>query len=267
MLEIAGCRHEVLDLPAEHGEGDTAPLVFLHEGLGSIQSWKGFPERLAAATGRRAVVYSRSGYGSSDPAALPRPVGYMHAEALEVLPELLDHLEVDRPVLVGHSDGASIALIHAGGSGRPISGLVLLAPHVFVETVTLSAIRAARSSYEHGDLRRRLARYHADVDNAFRGWNDVWLSPDFASWSIEEHLPSISSPTLVVQGWDDPYGTVEQVERIRAGVTGPVLVHLLASCGHAPHLEQGPATSAALLDWLAVLPGPSSRAEHSTEPS
>lgn len=253
MLEVAGRRLELADIPAGPGGSTLAPVVFLHEGLGSVGLWKGFPERVAAATGRRAVVYSRTGYGSSDPADLPRPVGYMHAEALEVLPELLDRLGVDRPVLVGHSDGASIALVHAGGSGRPVSGLALLAPHVLVEPITLAGIRAARSAYQDGDLRRRLARYHADVDNAFWGWNDVWLSPGFASWNIEELLPAIGVPTLVIQGDDDPYGTLEQVERIRAGVAGPLSAHHLRSCGHAPHLEQGPATFTALHDWLADL--------------
>ncbi len=249
-VEVAGQRLEVAELS---GSADQAPLVLLHEGLGCVALWRGFPARLADATGRRVVVYSRAGYGASDPAARPRQVDYMHREALQVLPAVLDALEVQRPILVGHSDGGSIALIYAGGSGRPVAGLVLLAPHVFVEQRTLAGIRAARQAYLHGDLAPRLARYHTDVDNAFWGWNDVWLSPPFADWNIESYLPAVSAPALVIQGFDDPYGSSAQVDAIAGASGAPVQTCLLHNCGHSPHLEQADDTTEAVLSWLDQL--------------
>lgn len=254
-LEVAGRRLEVADLAGTEAAGP--PLVLLHEGLGCVRLWRDWPQRLAAATGRRVIAYSRAGYGASDPVDLPRPLRYMHHEALAVLPPLLERLEVDRPVLVGHSDGASIALIHAGSAGRPVAGLVLLAPHVFVEERTLAGIRAARRAYLDDDLRPRLARYHDDVDNAFWGWNDAWLDPAFAAWNIEDVLARLPSPCLVVQGADDPYGTPAQIEAIRRGSGAGVESHLLAGCGHAPHAERPEETSALVLGWLAGrrLPG------------
>lgn len=250
-LDVDGRCLEVVDIPA--AGSPAPPLVFLHEGLGSARLWKSFPERLAAATGRRAVLYSRAGYGGSDPAPLPRTERYMHDEALEVLPALLERLDIERPVLVGHSDGASIALIHAGGADRPVAGLVLLAPHVFVEERSLSGIRAARRAYVEGDLRARLARYHADVDTAFWGWNDVWLSETFATWNIEEYLPGIPWPSLVIQAEDDPYGTLAQVETITRRSGGPVGTRILAQCGHAPHVERPEETLEAVRSWLSVV--------------
>jgi pimeloyl-ACP methyl ester carboxylesterase len=211
--------------------------VFLHEGLGSAALWRDFPRRVAEAVGRpTTLVYSRLGYGRSAPVARPRPVTYMHDEALEVLPSLLEETGIDRPVLVGHSDGASIALIHAG-AGFAVHALVLLAPHVFVEDRSIAGIEAATVAYEHGDLRRRLARHHDDVDGAFRGWNDVWLSPSFRSWDITGVLPAITCPVLVVQERDDPYGTLAQVDAIERGVSGPVERLVLPGSGHSPHLD------------------------------
>ena len=252
-VDVAGQRLEVAELP---GSADQAPLVFLHEGLGCVALWRGFPARLADATGRRVVVYSRAGYGASDRAELPRQVDYMHREALQVLPAVLDALQVQRPILIGHSDGGSIALIHAGGSGRPVAGLVLLAPHVFVEERTLAGIRAARRAYLDGDLASRLARYHADVDHAFWGWNDIWLSPPFAHWNIESYLPSVSAPALVVQGFDDPYGSSAQVDAIVGASGAAVQTCLLHHCGHSPHLEQADDTTEVVLSWLSQLGGP-----------
>jgi pimeloyl-ACP methyl ester carboxylesterase len=224
--------------------------VFLHEGLGSAGLWRDFPGRVAEAVGRpTTLVYSRLGYGRSAPVALPRPVSYMHDEALEALPSLLDETGIDRPVLVGHSDGASIALIHAG-AGFPVDALVLLAPHVFVEDRSIAGIEAATVAYEEGDLRRRLARHHDDVDGAFRGWNDVWLSPSFRSWDITGVLPAITCPVLVVQEQDDPYGTLAQVDAIERGVSGPVERLVLPGTGHSPHLDHPDAVIAAIMSVL-----------------
>src|SRR5262245_52805814 len=170
----------------------------LHEGLGSVSMWKDFPTRLAKATDSNVVVYSRHGYGRSAPAERPRRVRYMHDEALNVLPQLLQHLRITRPILFGHSDGASIALIYAGATSNAVAGVVALAPHVMVEDISISSIAAAKTSYQTTDLRARLARYHDDVDGAFWGWNDIWLDPAFRSWSIEDYLPRIDCPLLAI---------------------------------------------------------------------
>jgi len=235
-------------------------LVFLHEGLGSVTMWRGFPARVAHATGCAAVVYSRQGYGNSAPLAGPRGVRYMHDEALVVLPELLGALAVECPVLVGHSDGGSIALIHAG-AGHPVAGLVLLAPHVMVEDVAIASIAAAKVAFETTDLRARLARHHADPDAAFRGWNDIWLHPDFRSWNIEAYLPRIACPVLAIQGEDDEYGTMEQVLRIERQVRD-VDVLALADCRHSAHRDQPEAVIDAITRFLdrvsapPTVPGP-----------
>ncbi|MCX7962552.1 MAG: alpha/beta hydrolase [Burkholderiales bacterium] len=228
-------------------------LVFLHEGLGSIRQWRDFPARLAEATGWRALVYDRYGYGQSDVLAEPR-VGtdFMHREALETLPALLAALAIERPVLVGHSDGASIALIYAG-SGRPLGGLVAMAPHVFVEDVSIASIEAARRQFETTDLRARLAKYHRDPVKTFRLWNDVWLDPEFRGWNIESYLPGIRCPVLVIQGEEDEYGTMAQVEAIRRQVSGPCEVLALGACRHAPHRDQPERTLAAIADFVARL--------------
>jgi pimeloyl-ACP methyl ester carboxylesterase len=218
--------------------GDAAPtLVFLHEGLGSAGLWRDFPDRLAAETGCGALVYSRAGYGRSEPADLPRPVAFMHDEAA-VLAEVLEGTGVRDPVLVGHSDGASIAIIYAGSdAGRRPRALILEAPHVFTEPEGLASIAAMREQYRAAGLRERLARHHQHVDVAFRGWNDVWLNPDFRAWNIEAYLPRIAVPILVVQGEDDEYGTWAQVDAVRAGAGGRVEVLAVPACGHSPHRE------------------------------
>jgi len=212
-------------------------LVFLHEGLGSIGMWRDFPGRVAHATGCNALVYSRYGYGNSEPLHEDRSVRYMHDEALVALPELLDKLRIERPILVGHSDGGSIALIHAGGVARPVSALVLMAPHVLVEDISVTSIAAAKVAYETTNLRDKLARYHADVDSVFWGWNRIWLHPDFRAWNIEEYVPRIACPVLAIQGEDDEYGTMEQLRRIGAQVADAELVDL-ADCRHSPHRDQ-----------------------------
>ncbi len=217
--------------------GARAPaIVLLHEGLGSLAMWRDFPERLQTAVGHDVLVYSREGYGRSSVPQSARTPRYMHEEALQVLPELLDALDIERPILLGHSDGASIALIHAGGSARGVSALILLAPHVLVEEISLRSIAAANSAYEHGELRARLARYHEHVDAAFRGWNDAWLAPEFRSWNIEEFLPRITCPVLAIQGEEDEYGTMEQLARIERAISQAEFLKL-KSCGHAPHRD------------------------------
>ena len=218
---------------------DSAPtLVFLHEGLGSASAWRDFPRRLSDATGCGALVYSRSGYGSSPPAELPRPIRYMHDEAAG-LGDLLRVHSIREEILVGHSDGASIALIYAGREKPPgLRALILEAPHVFVEQIGIDSIAAIKQKYETTDLRRRLSRHHRNVDNAFCGWNDVWLDPAFREWNIEEFLPQIAVPLLVIQGTEDRYGTWKQVEAIERQVRGPVETVRVPHAGHAPHRDQ-----------------------------
>ena len=243
---VDGCRLEVERIAA--GTPGRPVLVFLHEGLGSVAMWRDFPARVAHAAGCDAVVYSRRGYGRSDPIAGPRGVRYMHDEALATLPALLRAQGVARPLLVGHSDGGSIALIHAG-AGHPAAGLVLFAPHVMVEDVSIASIAAAKVAYESGGLRAKLARYHDDVESAFRGWNDVWLHPDFRRWNIEEFLPGIACPVLAIQGVDDEYGTMEQVRRIERRVPD-VDVLALADCRHSPHRDQPGAVVEAIVRFV-----------------
>jgi pimeloyl-ACP methyl ester carboxylesterase len=252
---------EVLVVPGQAGSPTRPALVLLHEGLGSIGLWRGFPAALAERTRRTTVVWSRHGHGGSAPARLPRAVDYLHHEALAALPELLDHLTPEHPgcaapVLVGHSDGASIALIHAGTSGRPVTGVVALAPHVVVEERSLAGIRSAREQYRSSDLPRRLARHHRDADATFWGWNDVWLSPAFATWNIEDILPGVTAPVLSVQCADDGYGTLDQLARVAAGVAGPVTELVLPTGGHSPHLAHPDTVAAAVAAFVADLPAP-----------
>jgi len=201
------------------------------------------------------VIYSRYGYGRSDVLEAPHKVDYMHREALEVLPELLDKLGVLDPLLVGHSDGASIALIFA--STRPgMKGLILEAPHVFVEDVSVESIAAAKCTFESSDLPKRLARHHTDPAKTFYGWNDIWLHPDFRAWNIETVLPGIACPLLAIQGLDDEYGTLRQLESIERRATGKVTLVKLEACAHSPHRDQPEATRAAMVDFIrAVVPG------------
>jgi pimeloyl-ACP methyl ester carboxylesterase len=244
---------------AWHGPGPAAAptLVFLHEGLGSVSTWRRFPERLSEATGCGALVYSRAGHGASDPVSLPRPLRFMHDEALRVLPDALDALAVREAVLVGHSDGASIALIHAGGvPGERVRGLALEAPHVFCEELTLRSIAAAGEHYLSGGLRRALERHHGpNVDVAFWGWSRAWLDPGFRAWNIEQYLPAIAVPVLLIQGADDEYGTVRQLEAIERGCGGSVRRLVLSRCGHAPHRDQPERTLAAMAEFVTGLAG------------
>jgi pimeloyl-ACP methyl ester carboxylesterase len=232
---------------------DAAPtLVMLHEGLGCVGLWGDFPDQLQAATGAGVFVYSRAGYGQSSPVPLPRPLSYMHDEARDVLPALLDEIGFQRGLLIGHSDGASIAAIYAGShQDHRVGGLTLIAPHLFTEDAGIASIVEARKAYETGDLRQRLARWHADVDNAFKGWNGAWLDPKFRQWDITEFLAYIRVPVLIVQGEDDQYGTVKQIEVANQECYCPVDVALLPRARHSPQRDAPEATLAAIAEFVA----------------
>ena len=224
-------------------DGSDPVLVLLHEGLGCVEMWRDFPALLHRRTGLPVFAWSRAGYGGSDPAVLPRRIDYMHVEGRDAVGAVLDAAGIEEAVLVGHSDGASIALVHAGTHAQPsnsrIRALVLLAPHVFCEDVSIASIRAAGDAYRDGGLRERLARYHGNqVDAAFFGWHDAWLRPEFRQWSIEEFLPDITVPVLLIQGAQDAYGSAAQLDAIESGVAGPVTRSWLDGCGHAPHRER-----------------------------
>jgi pimeloyl-ACP methyl ester carboxylesterase len=234
---------------------EAAPtLVFLHEGLGSVSMWRDFPVLLAERTGCGALIYSRAGYGKSDPAPLPRPVRFMHDEA-QILREVLAQSKIRECILVGHSDGASISLIYAGSHpAAGLKGLILEAPHVFTEPHGLASIAKMAEVYRTTDLRDRLARHHGtNVDVAFRGWNDVWLHPDFRAWNLEEYLAAVTVPVLILQGQDDEYGTWRQVEAIERQAGGPVEAIALAGCGHSPHRDQTERTLQAMAEFVGRL--------------
>ena len=233
---------------------DAPTIVSLHEGLGCAALWRDFPARLAEATGWGVCVYSRAGYGQSDLADLPRPLDYMTREAVEVLPEVLEAIGFQRGVLMGHSDGATIAAIHAGSvEDHRVRGLVLMAPHFFTEEMGLAEIAKAKETYETGDLRDRMARYHRDPDNTFRGWNDAWLHPDFRTWDVSEVIDYLRIPTLAIQGAGDQYGTLAQIEELETRSYAPVDVVVLEACRHAPHQDQPEATLASVGDFIARL--------------
>jgi pimeloyl-ACP methyl ester carboxylesterase len=232
---------------------DVAPtLLLLHEGLGCVGLWGDFPDKLAAATGCGVFVYSRAGYGQSSPVPLPWPLSYMHDEARETLPKLLDSIGFQRGLLIGHSDGASIAAVYAGSHrDHRVGGLVLIAPHFFTEDSGIASIAKAKQAYETGDLRGKLARWHADVDNAFKGWNGAWLDPEFRQWDITEQLAYIRVPMLIVQGADDQYGTVKQIEMAEQECYCPVEVALLPGAKHAPQREAPEVTLKTISDFVA----------------
>jgi pimeloyl-ACP methyl ester carboxylesterase len=245
---------------------DEAPtIVMLHEGLGSAGLWGDFPEKLAAATGAGVFVYSRAGYGASSPVTLPRPLDYMQIEALDVLPKLLERLGFRRGLLVGHSDGASIAAIYAGGvQDHRVRGVAMIAPHFVVEELSVASIEEIRRAYETTDLRAKLKRWHSDVDNAFHGWNQAWLDPKFRNWDISEYLAYIRVPVAILQGADDQYGTIRQIEIAQEECYCPVDVTVIPGAGHSPHREAPGATLDAISEFakriLQTHEGPQGRA-------
>lgn len=235
------------------GDGDDATIVLLHEGLGSVSAWRDFPSALATATGRPVLAYSRPGYGASSRRPAPWPCDFMHHEAGVVLPRLLAALGIERPLLVGHSDGGSIALLHAA-AGHAVEGLALMAPHVFVEQRTLEGIRAAVAAWQAGDLARGLERHHgANARDCFEGWSGAWLSPQFRDWNIEAAAAAVSVPMLLIQGAEDEYGTLAQIEAIRRRARGPVRQVVLEACGHAPHRDQPERALAAIAAFAREL--------------
>jgi pimeloyl-ACP methyl ester carboxylesterase len=242
---------------AGSGDADAPLVVFLHEGLGSVAMWRDFPDRLCDSGGLRGLIWSRAGYGRSTARLDGERWGadFMQRQAREVLPPFLQALGVDTarepPWLFGHSDGASIALLYAADFPGRVAGLIVLAPHIFVEDLTIANIEQARETFRSTDLRARLARYHDDVDSAFWGWNDVWLSAQFRPWNIESSLPSIRCPVLAMQGCDDEYGTMAQIDGIARALPGTLLLRL-ASCGHSPHRDQPEAVIAATVAFIAA---------------
>jgi pimeloyl-ACP methyl ester carboxylesterase len=240
MATVDGLHVEVADLP---GDRARRAMVLLHEGLGSVGLWRDFPQALHEATGRRVIAFSRFGHGRSDRPRAPRTPAFFHEEAHDVLPALLEQLDAPEPLLVGHSDGASIALVHA--ARHRVSGLALLAPHVVLEESMVPPIRDTLREFEEGELRARMTRHHDDPDAAFRGWCDVWLDPAMRDWSLEPDAEAVSAPTLLIQGADDEYASVEQLDRIEARVRGPV-TRLVVPGGHSPHLEQADAVVEAI---------------------
>jgi pimeloyl-ACP methyl ester carboxylesterase len=242
MLDLGEYRLEYQDIP-----GKSPTLLLLHEGLGSVGLWRGFTHGLAEATGLRTVAYSRLGHGFSDAPRSPRSTNFMEEEARDVVSQLLDRLDISNPIVVGHSDGASIALIYA--SEHPVRALALLAPHVFVEELSISSIRKIREAFEHGELEKRMARHHRNPESCFYGWNDVWLDPSFKSWNIEYLLPAIEAPTLLIQGSDDQYGTLAQIDAVQDGVSGPA-ERVVLECGHWPHLERPQQTLDAVANFV-----------------
>ena len=231
-------------------EGSEPTLVFLHEGLGSIRQWRDFPGRVARATGCRALVYDRYGYGDSDALQEERVgIDFMHREALFFLPEILLQLKIQNPVLVGHSDGASIALIHAG-AGHPVRGLAVMAPHVFIEDVCINSIEQANKQFDTSDLPERLGKYHRDARKTFHLWADAWLDPEFRAWNIEPCLPAIRCPVLAMQGEGDEYGTMAQLDAIQRQVGGPCELLKLPDCGHSPQRDQPEKVLRAVVEFV-----------------
>jgi pimeloyl-ACP methyl ester carboxylesterase len=249
LVQVATKRLEIALYPPL---GADATIVMLHEGLGSVAMWKDLPERVANATGCGVLVYSRYGHGKSERLAEKRSVDFMYHEAKVVLPEILAQNKIQNPILLGHSDGASIALIYAATWPQLVRGLILEAPHVFVEEFGLRSTVAIRKAYESSNLPEKLSRYHDHADEMFRGWNDIWLDPQFRDWNIEEYLDAITCPTLVIQGENDEYGTLAHVEAIQRRVPG-ALALILPRCGHSPHRDQPELILDAITKFVAAL--------------
>lgn len=250
---VCGYSIEVLRVKPKSFDIFRPSILMLHEGLGSVTMWKDFPLTLAEYTCCEVVAYSRRGYGKSSATKQPRGMDYMHVEALEILPALLKALNLEHPVLLGHSDGASIAIICAGGSKAPLSGLILLAPHVNVEPIAKESISAFKSKWEKTDLHQQLAKYHDDAQSVFYDWSSTWLDPAFSSWNIEKYLPAIEVPVLAIQGFDDEYGTMEQIDAIKRAVPGTAVLKL-HNCRHSPHKDQPQKLLEHIRHFLADLP-------------
>jgi len=241
--------------PSTADSADAKPtLVFLHEGFGSIGQWGDFPAALCIATGHPALLYDRHGYGNSDPLNAPLSLRYMHDEALEILPQVLEQCKIDDPILIGHSDGASIALIFAGVHAAMVRGVISEAAHVFIEDITVRGIREAVKAFDNTSLKELLARYHGEsTEMMFRSWTELWLSSVSKKWNIEEYLPGITCPVLAIQGEDDEYGTVSQIESIAARVSGPVKSMILPNCAHVPHQQARVKVVTAIKEFITTL--------------
>lgn len=251
-IEVGGARLEAATWGPPPDEAMT--VVMLHEGLGSVALWRDFPARLAEATGCGVFAWSRAGYGRSSPAALPRPLDYMTREAMEGLPGVLDAAGVKRCVLLGHSDGATIAAEYAGGTeDRRVRGIVLMAPHFFTEDMGLAEIAKAREAWETTDLKARMAKYHDDPEATFRGWNGAWLDPAFRDWNVADCIDYIRVPTLAIQGREDQYGTPAQIDEIANRIYAPLDVEIIADCRHSPHLDKPDETLALVAEFVARL--------------
>jgi pimeloyl-ACP methyl ester carboxylesterase len=248
VIRLSGGEVETLDLP-----GGTPELLLLHEGLGSVSMWRDFPAELARATGKRVVAYSRFGFGRSSPRTTPHGPGFINEEAETILPELRAKLDLGKPVLVGHSTGASMALLHAAIAPQLVAGVVAMAPLIDVEPGNLQSIAAARKEWEETDWRAKLARHHHDVDAVFHGWNDTWLDPAFRDWSIERELARIRCPVLAILGADDPYSSRRQLQLLRRGAAlAHVETFVIPDCGHAPHREQPVRVTQLIADFVAA---------------
>ncbi len=251
-----GRRLALRRLRPPNGTAEGPTLVFLHEGLGSIAQWRDFPSALCTLTGLPGLLYDRLGFGGSDPLTLPRPADYLEREATGALPAVLAACAVERPILIGNSDGGTIALLYAAAFPDRPAACITEAAHVFVEEITLAGIREAVAAWEAGELRWRLERYHGEkTETAFRGWADTWLSPAFRGWNIVERLPGITCPLLVMQGADDEYGTAAQVTAIAEGVAGPVETWLLPNCAHIPHHQARDRVLAKISAFVASIRG------------
>ncbi|WP_332812438.1 alpha/beta fold hydrolase [Sphingomonas sp.] len=246
VVQVAGVGLEV-----KAWQGTGTPILLLHEGLGSVAMWRDFPAALARRTGKPVIAWSRTGYGQSDPLPEPRDPDYMHREA-DLVPQVMDALGIARAILLGHSDGGSIALIAAARYPQRVAALILEAPHVFVEDVAVASIAAARDHYLASDMGERMARYHRLPDQVFWRWNDIWLDPRFRAWNIEDLLPRVAAPVLLIQGLDDEYGTLEQLDRIEAAL--PATARLIVpECGHSPHRDQPEAVLEAVAAFVREL--------------
>jgi len=251
-IDLNGQKMRSLFLNLSDTAKDEPTLVFLHEGLGCLEMWKDVPEAICQETGLNGFIYERIGFGKSSPLGItPRPIDYLEREARDVLPHVLDQAGITNPILIGHSDGASIALTFAAHYPDAPKAVISEAAHVFVEDVTIDGIKEAGELYFKGNLKSKLERYHGtNTENAFRGWHDTWLTPEFLHWNMESMLPKITTPLLVIQGVDDEYGTQKQVQSIVENSSGPATPFMVPNCGHVPHLQAKDVVIKAIVDFI-----------------